>query len=102
MLLFLALQWPSGTEKILIEVWIVWMNRSPIMPALKVQAISHAAEEILPFNTPCLKSALVSLALWAVCPAGISKLTCFCSRRRSLYCQARDGMWDIEHAVSVV
>ena len=89
------------TAKTLFEGWLVWINGSHILPALVVQAVSHAAEAILPFNTPCLSLVLVWLELWAVCHSGMSKVTCCCSRRGSLRHQAGEGLWDIEHAVSV-
>ena len=54
------------TEKTLVEGWLVWMNGSPILPALEVQAMSHADEAILQFNTACLSSVSVWLSLWAV------------------------------------
>ena len=93
---------PSATKKTLVEGWIVWMNGSPILPALQVQAVYHADEEMLLFNTPCLSSVSVWIALWAVCPAGMSKVTCCCSRRGLLRQHAGDEVWDIKHAVSVV
>ena len=62
-ILVTAWRQPSATEKILVEVWLVWMNRSPILPALELQAVSHAAEAKIPFNTPFLSSVSLWLAL---------------------------------------
>ena len=77
------------TEKMLVEDWLVWMNRSPILPASEVEAVSHAAEAMLPFKTPCLSSLLVWLSLWAVRNAGMSKVMCCCRQR--YHCVSRQG-----------
>ena len=57
---------PSATSKTLVEGWLVLMNGSPILPELEMQAVSHAAEVMLPFNTPFLISVSVWLTLWDV------------------------------------
>ena len=46
--------WPSATVKTLVDGRPIWMKGSPTMPALEVNAVSLAAEEMELFRTPSL------------------------------------------------
>ena len=59
-----------SNRKTLVEGWSVWMNGSPILPALDMQVVSRAAEVMLPSSMPRLMAAAVRLVVdsffWAV------------------------------------